>query len=278
MPVYAVGDVQGCYAELRALLRKLAFDPARDQVWFVGDLVNRGPDSLRVLRHVRSLGRAARVVLGNHDLHLLAVALGGDRRLRPNDTLDAVLAAHDRDELLDWLRRQPLLHHDAKLSWTMLHAGLPPQWTLALARACAREVEDALREERSARRLFDHMYGNHPSRWSDELRGHDRLRFIVNCLTRLRVCDAKGGIDLSFKGGLEAIPRGLVPWFRAPGRRSRRSRVVCGHWSALDYHEGDGIVALDTGCVWGGRLCAVRLDRPAEPVCVRSSQPSVHDD
>ena len=277
MPVYAVGDVQGCYTELRALLRKIAFDPARDQVWFVGDLVNRGPDSLRVLRHVRSLGSAARVVLGNHDLHLLAVAFGG-RRLRDSDTLDAVLAARDRDELLHWLREQPLLHHDSRLGWTMVHAGLPPQWTLATARACAREVEHVLRDERSARRFFDRMTGDRPDRWSAQLRGHARLRFSVNCLTRLRVCDPKGRIDLSFKGGPDAIPRGLTPWFRSPERRSRRSRIVCGHWSALDYYTGDGIVALDTGCVWGGRLCALRLDRPAEPGCVRSRQPRAHDD
>jgi bis(5'-nucleosyl)-tetraphosphatase (symmetrical) len=277
MPVYAIGDVQGCYAELRALLRKVAFDPARDEVWFVGDLVNRGPDSLRVLRHVRDLGSAARVVLGNHDLHLLAVAYGGDRRLRPSDTLDAVLTAHDRDDLLDWLRLRPLLHHDARLGWTMVHAGLPPQWTLSTARACAREVEAALRDERSARRLFDHMYGNRPDRWSESLRGRARLRFTVNCLTRLRVCDARGRIDLAFKGGLDAIPEHLVPWFRAPGRRSRRQRIVCGHWSALDYHAGDGIVALDTGCVWGGRLCAVRLDDPSGPTCVPSRQPRTRD-
>jgi bis(5'-nucleosyl)-tetraphosphatase (symmetrical) len=276
MPVYAVGDVQGCYAELRALLRKISFDPARDEVWFVGDLVNRGPDSLRVLRHVRALGSAARVVLGNHDLHLLAVACGG-RSPRASDTLDAVLDARDRDDLLDWLRGQPLLHHDGQLGWTMVHAGLPPQWTLSTARACAREVEDALRDERSARKLFDHMYGDRPDRWSERLRGHARLRFTVNCLTRLRVCDVRGRIDLDFKGGLDAIPPRLAPWFRVPGRRSRRQRIVCGHWSALDYHAGDGIVALDTGCVWGGRLCAVRLDRPGPPICVRSRQPRTDD-
>src|SRR5688572_12475034 len=269
MPVYAVGDVQGCYRELRALLRKIGFDPARDQVWFVGDLVNRGPDSLAVLRHVRSLGSAARVVLGNHDLHLLAVAHGGRRRLRASDTLDAVLTARDRDDLLEWLRRRPLLHHDAGLGWTMVHAGLPPQWTLTRARACAREVEKALRDERSAGELFDHMYGDRPDRWSERLRGHDRLRFSVNCLTRLRVCDTRGRIELGFKGGLDDVPRGLVPWFRAPARRSRRLRIVCGHWSALDHYEGDGIVALDTGCAWGRRLCALRLDRPAALRSVR---------
>ncbi len=277
MPVYAIGDVQGCHAELRALLRKISFDPARDEVWFVGDLVNRGPDSLRVLRHVRALGRSARVVLGNHDLHLLAVASGGRRHLRASDTLDDVLTAPDRDELLEWLRRRPLLHRDAGLGWTMVHAGLPPQWTLSTARACAREVEAALRDERSAGRLFDHMYGDRPDRWSEGLRGHARLRFIVNCLTRLRTCDARGRIELDFKGALDELPPRLVPWFRAPGRRSRRQRIVCGHWSALDYYEGDGIVALDTGCVWGGRLCAVRLDRPGGPIYVRSRQPRTRD-
>ena len=232
----------------------------------------------RSLRFVRELGDAAKMVLGNHDLHLLAVAYGGRRRLRSNDTLDAILTARDRDDLLEWLRRQPLLHHDAEHGWTMVHAGLPPQWSLRTARACAREVEAALRDDHAAREFFAHLYGNEPNRWSERLRGPDRLRFIVNCLTRLRVCDAQGRLDLKFKGPPAAIPDGSMPWFRAPQRRSRRLRVVCGHWSALDFYAGDGVVALDTGCVWGGRLCAIRLDRPArEVVSVRSRQARKRD-
>jgi bis(5'-nucleosyl)-tetraphosphatase (symmetrical) len=278
MSTYAIGDVQGCFVELKALLRKLAFDPSRDEVWLVGDLVNRGPKSLQVLRYVRALGDAAKVVLGNHDLHLLALAHDRRHRARPTDTLDDVLDARDRDELLDWLRCQPLLHHDARIGWTMVHAGLAPQWDLRTARACAREVEAALRDDRSMRELFAHMYGNRPDRWSPRLHGTDRWRFIVNCFTRLRVCDAKGTVDLGFKGPLDAIPKGRMPWFRVPARRSRRRRVVFGHWSALDYYDGEGVLALDTGCVWGGRLCAARLDEPPEPVCVRSRQPKRDSD
>jgi bis(5'-nucleosyl)-tetraphosphatase (symmetrical) len=278
MPTYAIGDVQGCYAELCELLDSLKFDPTRDELWFVGDLVNRGPQSLEVLRHVRSLGTSAITVLGNHDLHLLAVAYGDEDRLRDDDTLDAILKAPDRDELIDWLRRQPLLHHDARIGYTMIHAGLPPQWDLKRAQACAGEVEHALRDDRKISDLFSHMYGNQPDRWSETLRGYDRLRFIVNCFTRLRVCDEDGSLSLKYKGTLKKIPIHLQPWFRAPKRRSADLRIVCGHWSALDYYDDDGVLAIDTGCVWGERLCAVRLDEPTKPTFVRSRQPRVHED
>ncbi|HYM33987.1 MAG TPA: symmetrical bis(5'-nucleosyl)-tetraphosphatase [Steroidobacteraceae bacterium] len=278
MSTYAIGDVQGCYAELSELLALIKFNPSRDQLWFVGDLVNRGPQSLEVLRYVRSLGPAAITVLGNHDLHLLAVAFGGQDRLRADDTLDAILNARDRDELLDWLRHQPLLHHDTRIDYTMIHAGLPPQWDLRAAQDCGHEVEAALRNDHAVKELFAHMYGNKPNRWSDSLDGTDRLRFIVNCFTRMRVCDADGRLDLKFKGKLKNIPEGFFPWFRAPKRRSEKLRILCGHWSALDYYDGDGILALDTGCVWGGRLCAVRLDNNAEPLFVRSRQPRAIED
>jgi bis(5'-nucleosyl)-tetraphosphatase (symmetrical) len=272
MATYAIGDVQGCCDELEALLRKLDFDPSRDRLWFVGDLVNRGPRSLDVLRLVRRLGDAAVTVLGNHDLHLLAIARGA-AHLRPADqTLLPVLEAPDRDALLDWLQARPVLHHDPWLGITMVHAGLPPPWDIPLARRCAAELEAALRSEHSGR-LFADMYGNHPDRWDPALEGADRLRFITNALTRLRVCDRSGRLLLKLKGPPAKMPSGAVPWFQVPGRRSVGSRIVCGHWSALGYHDGDGVLALDTGCVWGGTLIAQRLDAQAAPVAVPSTLP-----
>jgi bis(5'-nucleosyl)-tetraphosphatase (symmetrical) len=214
-----------------------------------------------VLRKIRSLGAAAITVLGNHDLHLLAVALSPGEKLKQKDTLDEVLSAPDREELLDWLRHRSVLHHDAVLNYTMIHAGLPPQWDLATAQACANELEAALRDIDQARALFAHMYGDQPNRWSADLRGFDRLRFITNCFTRLRFCRDDGQLDLRYKGTLSKAPAHLYPWFRVPGRRSRDLRIVCGHWSALGYHDSDGVLCIDTGCVWGSSLCAVRLDQ-----------------
>ncbi|HKE93921.1 MAG TPA: symmetrical bis(5'-nucleosyl)-tetraphosphatase, partial [Povalibacter sp.] len=182
-----------------------------------------------------------------------------------------ILEAPDRDELLDWLRHRPMLHHDAGLGYTMIHAGLPPQWDLATAQACASELEAALRDIDRAREMFAHMYGDQPSRWSDSLRGIDRLRFITNCLSRLRFCDDSGRLDLKYKGRLDQAPAGLKPWFRVPHRRSRDLHIVCGHWSALGYHDGDGVLSIDTGCVWGSSLCAVRLDRREPPIMVPCS-------
>ena len=271
MATYAIGDIQGCCDEFEALLAQLRFDPARDRLWLTGDLVNRGPRSLDVLRRVKRLGTAAITVLGNHDLHLLAVALAPNERVKPQDTLEPILAAPDRDELLKWLRSQPLLHHDATLGYTMIHAGLPPQWDLAMAQSCAHELEHALRDEARCIELFTHMYGDRPTRWSEELRGFDRLRFITNCLTRLRFCRTDGTLELKFKGEIDSAPKGVMPWFRVPQRKSRELRIVCGHWSALGYHDGDGVLSIDTGCVWGEKLCAIRLDRRAAPVFVPCS-------
>ncbi len=277
MATYAIGDVQGCCDELEALLARLAFDPARDRLWFVGDLVNRGPRSIDVLRLVQRLGDSAVTVLGNHDLHLLAIARGA-AHLRPADlTLLPVLEAPDRDALLDWLQARPALHHDAALGVTMVHAGLPPQWDIPLARRCAAELEAALRSEHSGR-LFADMYGNQPDRWDDELEGTDRLRFITNALTRLRVCDRDGRLLLKHKGPPSKMPATAIPWFQVPGRRWAGARIVCGHWSALGYYDGDGVLALDTGCVWGGRLTAQRLDAPALPVWVPSTRPALFSD
>ncbi|NLG77214.1 MAG: symmetrical bis(5'-nucleosyl)-tetraphosphatase [Xanthomonadaceae bacterium] len=259
MATYAIGDVQGCDDELATLLDTLKFDPSVDRLWLVGDLVNRGPKSAAVIRRIMALGDAAVVVLGNHDLHLLATAYAGAER-KAQDTIDDVLGAADRDELLAWLRTRPMLHHDERLGYTMLHAGLPPQWDLALASRCARELETALRDDASCAELFRHMYGNQPSRWSDSLTGFDRLRFITNCLTRLRFCRADGTLELKYKGTIAQAPKDVLPWFRVPNRRSAGIRIVCGHWSALGYHLEGGVLSIDTGCVWGQRLCAVRLD------------------
>jgi bis(5'-nucleosyl)-tetraphosphatase (symmetrical) len=260
MAVYAIGDVQGCLDPLRRLLTQLGFGVTRDTVWFTGDLVNRGPDSLAVLRFVRGLGAAAVTVLGNHDLHLLAVAAGAAPR-KALDTLDEVLTAPDREELLAWLRGRPLLHHDAALNYTLVHAGLLPQWDLADAQRLARETERAL-HERTAE-FFQHMYGNLPDHWREDLGGYARLRVIINAFTRLRFCDLEGNFDLRQKGAPGSQPPDLLPWFRVPGRRSARLRVVFGHWSALGRHCADNVIALDSGCVWGRTLTAVRLDSAA---------------
>ena len=271
MAVYAIGDIQGCDAELGELLAALKFSADRDQVWFVGDLVNRGPASLQVLRRVRALGAAAQVVLGNHDLHLLAVALQR-AKLRSDDTLDPILAAPDRAVLLDWLLTRPLLHEDAQLNVCMLHAGLPPQWDLAQARRCAREVESALQRDPAG--LLQDLYGDDPDLWNDALMGPDRLRFIANCFTRLRYLDADGRLAMKAKGSPADPPKkthgkALMPWFEAPAARWRGSHIVFGHWSTLGFFRNVAVTGLDTGCVWGNRLTALRLDKAdASPVQV----------
>lgn len=264
MAVYAIGDLQGCYDEFRALLDRLAFDPATDRLWLTGDLVNRGPGSLGTLRYVCSLGDAVTVTLGNHDLHLLAVAATPGKPPRRGDTLEEILAAPDREALLAWLAGRPLFHRDRALGCAMVHAGLPPAWDLDQAEAEAAAISAAL--ARSPADFFAAMYGDQPDRWSPTLAGMDRLRFAVNCLTRMRYLSADGRLLLKLKGPVAAAPDGAVPWFRAEGRRSLGTRIVFGHWSALGYHDGDGVWSLDTGCVWGGSLTAVRLDAPAPPV------------
>ena len=256
MSIYAIGDVQGCYEPLRRLLERIAYDPARDRLWFVGDLVNRGPESLQTLRFVRSLGESASVVLGNHDLHLLAVAEGVCEPHR-EDTLDDILRAPDRDELLDWLRHRSLMH--ASDGYSMVHAGLLPQWDIPGALALAGEVEAALRSERR-HELFQHMYGNTPAQWSDALEGYPRLRVIINAMTRLRMCTAEGMMEFDHKTAPSDGPAGYVPWFDVPQRASRRTPVICGHWAALGLMLREDVLAIDTGCVWGRELTALRLE------------------
>ena len=277
MAVYAIGDIQGCYTELRRALDEIRFEPGRDTLWSVGDLVNRGPGSLEVLRFVRDLGDSAVCVLGNHDLHLLALAAGHDKH-EENPSLNAVLDAPDRDELLHWLRHRPLLHYDPYLDFVMVHAGLPPQWDLKTARACAGEVEAVLRGD-GHRDYFLQMYGNKPNRWDPDLAGMDRWRFITNCLTRLRYCDKKGRLALKEKGRLGSQKKGHIPWFEHPKRRSRDQRILCGHWSTLGYLAEHNVWALDTGCVWGGTLTLLQIDketpRPFAITCPRWQDPAL---
>jgi bis(5'-nucleosyl)-tetraphosphatase (symmetrical) len=258
---YAIGDVQGCERELRALLKQIGFSSDRDQLWLVGDLVNRGPRSLEVLRLVHSLGDNAVVVLGNHDLHLLAIAHKCARH-RKSDTLAEVLEAPDRDVLVEWLMNRPLAH--AQGNDLMVHAGLVPQWDVAQTLELGAAVSRALR--RDPRGLFEHMYGDEPDRWDEKLAGMERLRFTINVLTRLRVCTSDGRVDLDMKGPPPPPSAPLQPWFDHPKRRSRDARVVFGHWSALGFVRRAGVVGLDSGCAWGGTLTAYDLDHEREPL------------
>ncbi len=265
MTRYAIGDIQGCHDELRALVTRIGFKPDRDQLWFTGDLVNRGPKSLETLRFVRSLAHNAIVVLGNHDLHLLALAFGGRRKRRAGDTLDDIFAARDRDALLEWLLALPLVHFDAGYGDLLVHAGLIPQWKAADAIGLAREVEAALATD--ARALFEEMYGDQPDKWSESLFGADRLRFAINAFTRLRVCTREGRIDLKMKGSANHLRLPWRPWFEHEERLTRDVRVIFGHWSALGLVRSHGVIGLDTGCVWGGALTALDLDATdAQPV------------
>ncbi|QJD28682.1 symmetrical bis(5'-nucleosyl)-tetraphosphatase [Methylococcus geothermalis] len=256
MAVYAIGDVQGCYAELQRLLDLIRFDPAGDRLLFTGDLVNRGPQSLETLRFIRSLGPAAATVLGNHDLHLLAVAYGVSR-VKHKDTFGDVLEASDRNELLDWLRTRPLVHRES--GYCLVHAGIPPCWDADTASARAAEVEAVLAGGDIAE-FCRQMYGDKPDVWSDDLAGWDRLRFITNALTRMRYCDGAGRLDFKQKGAPGHQPAFLVPWFEVAGRRPSGATILFGHWSTLGYFAGKDCYCLDTGCLWGGELTALRLD------------------
>jgi bis(5'-nucleosyl)-tetraphosphatase (symmetrical) len=259
MSTWAIGDVQGCHDPLQRLLERLKFDPAKDRLWFTGDLVNRGGQSLEVLRLVRSLDAASVVVLGNHDLSLLAIAEREEKdQKRVNPDLQRVLFAEDRDLLLDWLRARPLMHVDEALGFAMVHAGLAPKWTLKIAAKRAQEVEKLLRGK-GRRRLLKQMYGNKPAAWAPSLEGMDRARAIINVMTRLRYCDVKGRIAFDEKGPPGSQTPGYYPWYEVPGHAPRELPVVFGHWSALGLFRGLGAYGIDTGCVWGGPLTALEL-------------------
>ncbi|MBD7987860.1 symmetrical bis(5'-nucleosyl)-tetraphosphatase [Luteimonas sp. Sa2BVA3] len=259
MAIWAIGDLQGCLGPTRRLLERIAFDPARDKLWFCGDLVNRGGESLETLRLVHSLRESAITVLGNHDLSLLAISerREADQR-KVNPDLQQVLFAPDRDELLDWLRSQPLVHADRELGWMMVHAGLAPKWTADDALAMAAEVQQALRGK-NRQNLLRNMYGDRPT-WSPGLRGTDRLRAIINIFTRMRYCSPRGRIAFEEKGAPGTQQPGLYPWYAVPGRVERGLKLACGHWSSLGLFIGHGVHALDTGAVWGGTLTALRID------------------
>lgn len=256
MATYAIGDIQGCYAALQKLLELIQFDASRDRLWLAGDLVNRGPDSLAVLRFARQAGDAVVTVLGNHDLHLLMVH-AGITQCRSGDTLQAVLDAPDGEELLHWLRHQRLFYSEA--DYAMVHAGLLPDWTVAKAGQLAAEVETALQQD-NYREVFARLYGNEPNYWRDDWQDEKRLRVIINAMTRMRVCSVAGRMNFSFKGARQAIPVGFMPWFEVPGRLSKSATIVCGHWSALGLHVADRVIALDSGCVWNRELSAIRLE------------------
>lgn len=256
MSTYVVGDIQGCNTALEALLEAVEFDRTRDRLWITGDLVNRGEDSLAVLRWCQAHDDSVVAVLGNHDLHLLAVAEGFVQPHR-KDTLEMILAAPDRDVLLTWLRHRPMLHRDG--DWMMLHAGLSPEWSADQAQALAAELESALRGP-DWREFLAQMYGNEPRRWSPDLQSQERLRYIANVLTRTRYLHADGGLEFQHKLGLDTIPDGLTPWFDFPGRASRNVRILFGHWSTLGLLIREDVIALDTGCLWGGALTAFRLE------------------
>ncbi|MCL6557114.1 MAG: symmetrical bis(5'-nucleosyl)-tetraphosphatase [Burkholderiales bacterium] len=256
MATYVIGDIQGCFVALTQLLQKIAFDPRHDRLWLVGDLVNRGPQSLEVLRWAKSLGDRVVAVLGNHDLHLLAVA-EGFVPLHHKDTLGDVLTAPDRAELLQWLRERPLIHFEH--GWLMVHAGLLPQWTVLRAVELAHEVEAELRSPHY-RHFLAHMYGNEPRQWRDDLTGIARLRVITNAMTRLRFCTREGVMEFAHKGPPSQPPAGFLPWYEVPERQSRGAPIVFGHWSAHGLDVNSDYCALDTGCLWGGALSAMRLE------------------
>lgn len=259
MATYAIGDVHGCLNELKLLLTLIDFDASRDKLWFVGDLVDRGPDSLAVLRLVHALKDAAIVVLGNHDMHLLALQYHV-ARFADYPLLVPIFNAPDAQELLTWLATRPLLHHDPKLGYVMVHSGLPPQWDLVQAQSLAHEVETTI-QRADNHTFFQNMYGDLPDLWQENLVGDERLRFIVNALTRMRFCDVHGRLNLTAKVDLSCAPLGFFPWFQIPARKTQSVKIIFGHWAALAGKANTpNIYAIDTGCVWGGSLTALRLE------------------
>jgi len=264
MATYAIGDLQGCYDPLMRLLDKIRFDPRQDTLWFAGDLVNRGKQSLETLRLIRSLRDAAICVLGNHDISLLA-AFHGLRK--PHKSLKTLTEAHDYPELIAWLAQRPLLHVDTQLGYAMSHAGISPQWDLATAQACAREVELELTRPTIATWLAN-VYGDQPDTWNPAHKQLDRHRYILNAFTRMRYCRPDGSLDFNAKGKPQETTE-LIPWFKYPTRQSLGLTVLFGHWSTLGYYNGNYVIALDTGCVWGGQLSAIRIDKNEQLICIQ---------
>ena len=271
MAIYAIGDIQGCYDEFQRILDLIEFNPSKDKLWLAGDIVNRGPKSLEVLRLVKSLGSSTITVLGNHDLHLLALSQGNQRHYKHGGLTD-ILEAPDREELIHWLRHQPLMYQHKELRYSLIHAGLPPQWDIPTALLRARELEVAL--QGAAFHDFCHaMYGNEPSRWSDDLTGMDRLRFITNCFTRLRYCTPDGRLAMREKGSPGSQGAGVIPWYQVPGRASRNDQIIFGHWSTLGFYNGNNVWAIDTGCLWGGKLTALKIKDKKKPKPIHLSCP-----
>ena len=272
MATYAVGDLQGCLAALQCLLKQVAFDPTQDRLWLVGDLVNRGPQSLDTLRFLYSIRESLVCVLGNHDLHLLAAGQNIER-LKKADTLREIIEAPDCAELLDWLRQQKLMHYDEQRNVALVHAGIPPQWSLRKALKCAAEVETALRDDNLFPAYLDGMYGNDPAKWDNDLKGIARLRVITNYFTRMRFCTAEGKLDLKSKEGLDTAPAGYKPWFQHKERKTKGLKIIFGHWAALEGKCNEpGISALDTGCVWGGALTLMNVDSGERLSCKCDAQ------
>ncbi|SFK52418.1 Bis(5'nucleosyl)-tetraphosphatase, ApaH [Nitrosomonas aestuarii] len=256
MATYAIGDVQGCYTAFRKLLDVVHFDLKHDKLWLVGDIVNRGPESLEMLRFVMQSDDAITMVLGNHDLHLLMVGAGITPHHK-DDTIQSILNAPDREELLFWLRHQRLFYFKEK--YALVHAGLLPAWSVTKAARLAQEVESALRRD-DYQKIFTQLYGNEPTYWLDNWTGAERLRVIINAMTRMRICSPDGHMNFSYKGSLQTVPAGYMPWFDVPQRASLDSIIICGHWSALGLYITDKLVALDSGCIWNGQLSAIRLE------------------
>ena len=264
MSIYVIGDIQGCFDDLKRLLDTIAIDLEKDHLWFCGDLVNRGPKSLETLRFVKGLGDSAVTVLGNHDLHLLAVA-SLQKKTKSKDSLNSILEAPDREELLDWLRHQPLFHYHS--DFCLVHAGVPPQWKFKKIIKMAKKAEQVLQSQDYISFLKD-MYGNKPDIWSSELTGMDEIRFIINCFTRMRYCDSDGRLDFQNNGPLGSQPKNLFPWFELPNRKNADLKIIFGHWSSLGYHHKNNCYGIDTGCLWGGQLTALKLGKDVKRISI----------
>lgn len=260
MSTYVIGDVQGCYHSLQALLEEIEFSLNSDTLWFCGDVINRGPDSLACLRFIKNLGDKALMVLGNHDLTLLVIA-NGFLKTKKQDTFDAILKAKDKVNLLNWLAIQPLLHHSTEHHVTLVHAGIYPLWTLSEAKEYAQEAEKVLQDPTQQKDLLKNLFGNHPDCWSTGLPYFDKLRFIINSFTRMRTLTIDGKMNFSFKGPVNKIPKGYHPWYKLSPLASKETKIIFGHWAALDgLCDSNEVLAIDTGCVWGNRLTAVCLE------------------